>query len=215
MPTWQYHARMAKEPYPSEKQDRFIVRLPDGMRDRIADEAKKNNRSMNAELVARLEASFRSTAEQLNLFDADFPRQTAMIELMTLVRQLDVIDLVELVRDLIPSIPDDVISSNAVLKLSLRHMKKLIKRLAVEPDEAQRIAREHQTQLARFIDETRPHDASGVHASFMEESKGADAKSNRSADGGAERGFPIKMRTDEPAISGTPRKTAPAKRKSK
>ncbi len=49
---------MEKKPYPSETQERFIVRLPDGMRDRIAEEAKKNNRSMNAEIVARLEASF-------------------------------------------------------------------------------------------------------------------------------------------------------------
>lgn len=48
---------MEKKPYPSETQERFIVRFPDGMRDRIAEEAKKNNRSMNAEIVARLEQS--------------------------------------------------------------------------------------------------------------------------------------------------------------
>lgn len=49
---------MERKPYPSENQERFIVRLPDGMRDLIADEAKKNNRSMNAEIVARLQQSF-------------------------------------------------------------------------------------------------------------------------------------------------------------
>lgn len=49
---------MKKTPYPSEIQDRFIIRLPDGMRDFIAEEAKKNNRSMNAEIVSRLQASF-------------------------------------------------------------------------------------------------------------------------------------------------------------
>lgn len=38
--------------------NRFLVRMPDGMRDRISVEAKANNRSMNAEIVARLEASF-------------------------------------------------------------------------------------------------------------------------------------------------------------
>lgn len=38
--------------------DKFIVRLPDGMRDRIAAAARENNRTMNAEVVARLEASF-------------------------------------------------------------------------------------------------------------------------------------------------------------
>lgn len=37
--------------------DKYIVRFPDGMRDRIAAEAKAANRSMNAEIVARLEKS--------------------------------------------------------------------------------------------------------------------------------------------------------------
>lgn len=39
-------------------QDKFMLRLPDGMRDRIKDAAEKNNRSMNAEIVSRLENSF-------------------------------------------------------------------------------------------------------------------------------------------------------------
>lgn len=49
-----------RDPYPSEKQDRFIVRLPDGMRDRIKATAEANNRSMNAEIVATLEERFPS-----------------------------------------------------------------------------------------------------------------------------------------------------------
>lgn len=35
--------------------DKVIVRLPDGMRDTLRDAAAENNRSMNAEIVARLE----------------------------------------------------------------------------------------------------------------------------------------------------------------
>lgn len=38
--------------------DKYIVRFPDGMRDQIAEAAKNNNRSMNAEIVARLQQSF-------------------------------------------------------------------------------------------------------------------------------------------------------------
>jgi hypothetical protein len=38
--------------------DKFILRFPDGMRDRIAEAAKANNRSMNAEVVSRLQDSF-------------------------------------------------------------------------------------------------------------------------------------------------------------
>lgn len=38
--------------------EKYIVRLPEGMRDRIAESAKANNRSMNAEIVARIQNSF-------------------------------------------------------------------------------------------------------------------------------------------------------------
>lgn len=37
--------------------DKFVVRLPGGMRERIADIARGNNRSMNSEIVYRLEES--------------------------------------------------------------------------------------------------------------------------------------------------------------
>lgn len=49
---------MERKPFPSETQERFIVRFPDGMRDRIKEAADANNRSMNAEIVARIEGSF-------------------------------------------------------------------------------------------------------------------------------------------------------------
>ena len=55
--------RPVGQPYPSERQQRFVVRLPDGMRGRIADAAKENNRSMNAEIVSRLERSFAAPSE--------------------------------------------------------------------------------------------------------------------------------------------------------
>lgn len=51
-----------RDPYPSEKQDRFIVRLPDGMRDRIKAAAEAHNRSMNAEIVATLEEKYPAPA---------------------------------------------------------------------------------------------------------------------------------------------------------
>jgi hypothetical protein len=41
-----------------QDRDKFIVRLPAGMRDAIAGAAAHNARSMNAELVARLEMTF-------------------------------------------------------------------------------------------------------------------------------------------------------------
>ncbi len=38
--------------------DKFLVRLPQGMRDRLAEAARANGRSMTAEIAQRLQASF-------------------------------------------------------------------------------------------------------------------------------------------------------------
>ena len=47
---------MAKEPI--QPQDKYVVRFPEGLRDRIKDTAAQNNRSMNAEIVATLEEKY-------------------------------------------------------------------------------------------------------------------------------------------------------------
>lgn len=52
---------------PSQSQDKFIVRLPDGMRERIKAAADLNRRSMNAEIVDRLEKSFSMHGEKETL----------------------------------------------------------------------------------------------------------------------------------------------------
>lgn len=51
---------MEKKPQDTESRhaDKYVVRLPDGMRDRIREASEANGRSMNAEIVARLQASF-------------------------------------------------------------------------------------------------------------------------------------------------------------
>ncbi|MBA6418948.1 Arc family DNA-binding protein [Pseudomonas neustonica] len=49
--------KTATQNYTSRTADKFVVRLPEGMRDRIADVAKQHHRSMNSEIIARLEHS--------------------------------------------------------------------------------------------------------------------------------------------------------------
>lgn len=43
--------------YSSRTADKFVVRLPDGMREKVAQMAKGHHRSMNSEIIARLEKS--------------------------------------------------------------------------------------------------------------------------------------------------------------
>jgi hypothetical protein len=52
-------AKQTKQKRPGRGSDQFIVRLPPGMRDEIAQKAGENGRSMNAEVIARLGASFK------------------------------------------------------------------------------------------------------------------------------------------------------------
>lgn len=54
---------MAEQRYPSELAGRYIVRFPEGMREQIAAAAKGNNRSINAEIIARLQAAERLLVE--------------------------------------------------------------------------------------------------------------------------------------------------------
>lgn len=49
--------------------DQFIVRLPNGMRDRIKAAAEANNRSMNAEIVATLDEKYPAPEPDPNGFD--------------------------------------------------------------------------------------------------------------------------------------------------
>ena len=49
---------MTNEKATGRDSDKIMLRVPDGMRDRIAASAKVNNRSMNAEIVSRLQVSF-------------------------------------------------------------------------------------------------------------------------------------------------------------
>lgn len=49
-----YPSDMANENPTGRESDKFMLRLPDGMRELLKAEAKANNRTMNSEIVSRL-----------------------------------------------------------------------------------------------------------------------------------------------------------------
>lgn len=59
----------------SRTADKFVVRLPDGLRDKIFDVSGDNQRSMNGEIVYRLEQSLRD--------DQVIATQAELIKLLT------------------------------------------------------------------------------------------------------------------------------------
>lgn len=58
-----------KAAYPSDVADKYLLRLPDGMRDQLKNAAKASGRSMNAEIVARLQSTFTSIQGSLGGFE--------------------------------------------------------------------------------------------------------------------------------------------------
>lgn len=64
--------------YSSRTADKFVVRLPDGMRERIAEVARTHHRSMNSEIIARLERTLLDEAGE----GGDVPPSTHVEELL-------------------------------------------------------------------------------------------------------------------------------------
>lgn len=56
--------------YPSQLQDKFNLRLPDGMKDAIAERAKENGRSINSEIVQILQDALESESLDIDKIDS-------------------------------------------------------------------------------------------------------------------------------------------------
>ena len=94
--------KVAKTTKVGRGSDQFMVRMPPGMRSALSEEAERSGRSMNAEIVARLDASFE---EFLNLegMVVISKRMTAAInyleEVIIDIRDMDLIDLDAFIAD--------------------------------------------------------------------------------------------------------------------
>lgn len=89
--------------------DKFMLRFPEGMRTRISDAARASSRSMNAEVVSRLDGSLRAQGSssleivaviaklQFELSHAHYRERTCLIEQRVLKEAVD--ELVKWIRD--------------------------------------------------------------------------------------------------------------------
>nr|WP_281399824.1 Arc family DNA-binding protein [Microvirga zambiensis] len=74
------------EDFPSRSLDKIVVRLPEGMRERLKEAAEQNKRSVNAEVVARLEESlnFKSFDELAGMAHEDL-----VLHMLTRLEEID------------------------------------------------------------------------------------------------------------------------------
>lgn len=66
----------------SREQDKFVLRLPDGLRPRIATVSQENNRSMNSEIIYRIE---RSLTLELALYE----KKQVITQLLNRITELE------------------------------------------------------------------------------------------------------------------------------
>jgi|SRR5208283_2705190 len=79
---------MSSEP-PVHSLEKFVLRLPDGMREKIGVAARANKRTMNAEIIQRLEASFSSTGEPLLVINKNTAEADIIFELRDSMQSLE------------------------------------------------------------------------------------------------------------------------------
>lgn len=79
MPTTTATAQM---PYNSRTADKFVLRLPEGLRDRISLVAENNHRSMNGEIIARIDGSLdlEDKYEEMRRFNCYLLKRIEMLE---------------------------------------------------------------------------------------------------------------------------------------
>lgn len=71
-----------KHAYNSTTADKFLVRLPEGLRERINEASEKNHRSMNGEIVARIDGSLdlERKYEELRQLNSFLNQKLAILE---------------------------------------------------------------------------------------------------------------------------------------
>lgn len=146
-----YHSQMSKELPPSRVADQFQVRFPEGMRDRIAEAAQANNRSMNAQIVHMIAEHFQRVDDQVDELRAGL----ATVERVGIsIGLTDPVDRAAVLRAmlleermLLRRRINDLGGRDAVLKMSDSELAKSIRgpRLRGTPDE-------QKTYLSRVIE---------------------------------------------------------------
>jgi hypothetical protein len=92
--------------FPSRGLDKFVLRLPDGMREKIGVAARNNKRTMTAEIVQRLEASFLAPDEPLLVINKNTAEADIIWELRDSMQSLQT-EVAELRTNLMKAMGDD------------------------------------------------------------------------------------------------------------
>lgn len=74
--------------FPSQMQDKFNLRFPEGMRDAIAERAKRNCRSMNSEIIQILDDALKMESNDTSIGTGDGDTRMSLMQAQQQVAQL-------------------------------------------------------------------------------------------------------------------------------
>ncbi|MDQ1924694.1 Arc family DNA-binding protein [Massilia sp. CCM 9206] len=115
--------------------------------------AVSSGRSMNAEIVHRLENSFSSSQSSPTDAGAAANRGIARLEVELLAGKLDLILLTSAFEEAIKCLPVEVVESNTPFKSQLKMLRKHTARYAISDEDAARLNREHAAKLNAVLTE--------------------------------------------------------------
>ena len=72
-----------------QEQEKYIVRFPDGMRERLKEAASKNQRSLNAEIIHRLQISLEADEQSVEKIIDSYDNSPEQDPMMEFFRGLD------------------------------------------------------------------------------------------------------------------------------
>lgn len=105
--------------------DKFMLRLPEGMRDKIAEAAKANGRSMNSEIIARLSSA--EAMSPLQALDAIvlLTQDRARTELQVKGLYLELLILADHFSECLSKFPSDAVKPGSALEKELDEWRRL------------------------------------------------------------------------------------------
>ncbi|MFY9293362.1 MAG: Arc family DNA-binding protein [Methylorubrum rhodinum] len=120
-----HHPYMAgdsdKDEFPSDAADRFQVRMPPGMRDRLKEWASANGRSMNSEIVDRINRSFEMDEIVARTPEIHLQQQLSTAKLQHDLARADY----EATKQILQRMEESVINSEATMQAVLQMLEQV------------------------------------------------------------------------------------------
>lgn len=167
----------------SRESDKFMLRFPVGMREHIAEAAARNKRSMNSEIIDRLEVSLsglKAGAEGAVPESAitALAHRIALVETELLARKADLVFYAEIMGQLVSALPFQT-TEDPILSRAISEAKKAAKQMRQTPGQKTAAAAAHREKFKQAVELLQQVQSVPELPEARDESSGAQAPLKR------------------------------------